>query len=148
MLPDATHFFIDGKWVKPRSSKQGDVINPATEKPIGKVTLANDEDVNLAVQAASSAFPAYSQTSVKERLNWLIKINEILIERNDEIADAITQQMGAPVTMSRAYQATSGSQHFGEVIRFLKDYPFEEVIGSTKLRHEPVGVCALITPWN
>lgn len=134
--------------MKPRSSNLGDVINPATEKPVGKIAFGNDEDVDLAVQAASAAFESYSQTTVEERLNWLVKINDVLTDRNDEIAEAITRQMGAPITMSKAYQATSGAQHFGEVIRVLKDYPFEESLGSTTLRHEPVGVCALITPWN
>lgn len=148
MLPDATRFYINGKWVSPASQTRQSIINPATERSIGEVALGGPADVEAAVTAAKQAFPEYAKTSLGQRLEWLTKICDILVSRNDEIAEAITQEMGAPVTMSRAYQATSGPQHFNEVIRFLSDYPFEEKLGTTSLRHEPIGVCALITPWN
>ncbi|MEP1229987.1 MAG: aldehyde dehydrogenase family protein [Litorimonas sp.] len=148
MTLDATRFYIDGSWVEPNSSQIQPVVNPATESSIGDVALGNSNDVDAAVAAAKAAFPAYARTTIKQRLGWLNYINDELIARNDEIADAITAQMGAPKTMSRAYQASSGPQHFGEIIRLLETYPFEIPMGTTTVRREPIGVCALITPWN
>ena len=145
---NATRFYINGSWVEPSSSQTQTIVNPATERSIGDVAFGNSIDVNAAVAAAKAAFPAYARTSLQERLGWLKSINNQLIDRNDEIADAITAQMGAPKTMSRAYQASSGPQHFGEIIRLISDYPFEQKMGTTTIRREPIGVCALITPWN
>ena len=148
MLARADKFYIDGTWVNPASSTAQAIINPASETSLGDLAMGSTADVDAAVRAAKAAFPAYAATTIEQRLGWLEAICEGLEARLEDIAQAITHEMGAPITMSRAYQATSGPQHFREVLRFLPDYKFEEAIGTTKLRHEPIGVCALITPWN
>jgi len=147
-LPDASRHYINGVWAAPNSQKYKDNIDPSTEGLIGRVALGDDKDVEAAVKAARAAFADYAQTDVKERLGFLKKINEQLKERNDEIANAITQDMGAPVNLSRYAQATRGTVHFSEVIKVLEAFQFEEKLGESLVRHEPVGVCALITPWN
>lgn len=145
---DATQFYINGRWVEPCGTRIADVINPANLTVAGQVALGNDEDAERAITAAKAAFPAWSQVSVADRLDFLKRINAALIARNDEVAAAITAAMGAPRAFSRAEQAPSGPQHFGEVIRVLENYQFERAMGTTLVRREPIGVCALITPWN
>ena len=147
-LPDATKFYINGHWIEPSSARRSEVINPSTEEAIGTVAFGNEEDVGRATEAAKAAFPIFSAWSVPERVALLERINAGLIARNDEIAHFISMEMGAPQALSRAAQAPSGAQHFSEVIRVLKGFNFEESLGTTMLRYEPVGVCALITPWN
>ena len=147
-LPDATRFYIDGAWVAPLSSARQDIVNPATATSIGEVAMGNANDANVAIAAAAAAFPAWSQSTREERLGYLRAITAGLQARNDEIADAISAEMGAPLSLSRRAQAPSGVQHFAEVIRVLESFAFEESMGSTLVRHEPIGVCTLITPWN
>ena len=148
MLPDATKFYIDGAWVAPNGSDRRDIVNPATEAPIGAVALGDAVDVDRAVAAAKKAFPAFARSSIAERLELLKAINNKLIERNDEIAAAISAEMGAPQKLSQRAQAPSGTQHFSQILKVLEAYQFEEPLGTTLVRHEPIGVCGLITPWN
>jgi|TARA_R110002049_G_scaffold12487_6_gene55865 aldehyde dehydrogenase (NAD+) len=145
---DANRFYINGKWTAPRSAVTADIINPADLSVVGVVAMGNVEDGNAAVAAARDAFHDWSQTSVSERIEFLRKINAGLIARNDEIAAAISAEMGAPASLSRGAQAPSGSQHFAEIIRVLENYEFGSVMGTTLLQREPIGVCTLITPWN
>ncbi|MCG8440585.1 MAG: aldehyde dehydrogenase family protein [Caulobacterales bacterium] len=147
-MPDATRFYIGGEWVAPCAADRRPIINPATEAPIGEVALGGPADVDRAVAAAKAAFPAFARTTVGERLELLTAINARLIERNEDLALAISQEMGAPMKLAQRAQAPSGTQHFAEIIKVLKDYRFEEPLGTTLLRHEPIGVAALITPWN
>lgn len=143
-----TDFYINGKWVTPHGSRRHAVINPATLDPAGEIILGDKNDVDDAVASARAAFDSFSRTRVKERVDLLSGVLALLLKRNDEIADAITAEMGAPVGLSRAAQAPSGAQHFGEMIRVLKEFTFEETLGTTIVRKEAIGVCALITPWN
>ncbi|MFC3051979.1 aldehyde dehydrogenase family protein [Kordiimonas pumila] len=145
---DCKQFYIDGAWVDPIEATTVDVINPATEKPAGTVALGSAADAEKAILAAKRAFKTFSKTTVAERLEYLKAINAELIRRNDEIADAISLEMGAPRGLSRNAQAPSGPQHFGAVIDVLEKFEFEETMGTTKVLKEPIGVCALITPWN
>ena len=124
------------------------IIDPSTEASVGDVALANNEDVDAAIAAARLAFPTWSQSTVAERLEILETIDDALKRRNDEIAAAISAEMGAPQRLSRRAQAPSGSQHFSEVIRILRSFEFEESLGTTLVRREPIGVCVLISPWN
>lgn len=141
-------FYIDGQWVSPQGRAQHDVINPSTEEVVGTIAMGNAADVDLAVAAAKCAFPSFSRTTVSQRKDMIMAIVEALKARNDEIADAISKEMGAPMSLARAAQAPSGEQHFGEIIRVLEKFEFEEQWGSTLVRKEPIGVVALITPWN
>ncbi len=147
-MADATRFYIGGHWVQPHKDVKAQVINPATTQPCGSVALGSSIDAEVAIAAARVAFKAWSRTSREERLSYLRAIYDALVARNNEIADAITDAMGAPLALSRGAQAPSGPQHFGEVIRVLEQFRFEEMTGSTLIRHEPIGVCVLITPWN
>jgi len=141
-------FYIDGKWVDPAVPKTLDVINPATEEPIAKISLGSKADVDKAVKAARRAFETYSRTSREERLALLQKIVAVYQKRYGEIAETISKEMGAPQRLSQAAQAATGLGHLNQVIAILKDYKFEESRGTTQIVREPVGVCGFITPWN
>lgn len=147
-LADANRFFINGAWVSPASHNQQPIINPATERSIGTVALGNSEDVERAVAAAKGAFDAFSKWSVADRIDLLRAINDRLIARQGDIGNAVHQTMGAPLNLANGAQAGSGPQHFSEVIRVLENYAFTEEWGTTRIQREPIGVCALITPWN
>ena len=141
-------FYINGRWVAPSGQTRHAVINPATEQAEAHIVLGDQNDVNAAVAAAKAAFPSFSQTSIAERRELLSDINAELIKRNDEIAAVITAEMGAPVGLSRRAQAPSGPQHFGQILDVLDNFHWESKIGNSKIVKEPIGVCALITPWN
>ena len=105
-------------------------------------------DVDRAVAAAKRAFESYSETSVQERLDLLRRIIEVYQSKMEEMAAAISQEMGAPSSLSRKAQAPAGLAHLLETVKVLEHFKFEELKGSTLMRKEPIGVCGLITPWN
>jgi aldehyde dehydrogenase (NAD+) len=147
-MRDYLKFYIDGQWVEPKSSKTVDVINPATETAAGRVTLGAAEDVDLAVRAARKAFASYSQTSREERIDLLERVIAEYQKRFEDMAKAITEEMGAPSWLAQRAQAAMGIAHVQTALQVLKDYKFEEDRGTTRLVKEPIGVCAFITPWN
>ncbi|MEO5641312.1 MAG: aldehyde dehydrogenase family protein [Sphingomicrobium sp.] len=147
-MRDHLQFYIDGRWVDPTTANSIEVINPATEQVAGHISLGSATDVDLAVQAAHRAFPAFSATSREERVALLERIVEEYQKRYEDMAQAITLEMGAPIGMSRAMQAMIGVVHLTTAIEVLKKYPFEEDRGAIRIAKEPIGVCALITPWN
>jgi aldehyde dehydrogenase (NAD+) len=147
-MRDYLKFYIDGQWVEPKGSKTVDVINPATETAAGRVTLGTAEDVDLAVRAARKAFASYSQTSREERVDLLERIIAEYQKRFEDMAKAITEEMGAPSWLAQRAQAAMGIAHVQTALQVLKDYRFEEDRGTTRLVKEPIGVCAFITPWN
>lgn len=147
-MHDFRQFYINGKWTDPVEPHALDVINPATEKTIGKISLGSATDVDKAVAAAKQAFPSYSQTSVEERIALLQKVVAGYQKKLKEIGQTISDEMGAPLGLANAAQAPAGLGHFMSAIEILKKYPFEEKRGGTGLIKEPIGVCALITPWN
>lgn len=141
-------FFIDGSWVAPQSDRHIPVINPATEQPIVSVAMGGKSDVDSAVAAARSAFPAYSRTSSAERLALFEAVLRCYQNRYDEIAHAISLEMGAPLSFSTAAQAAAGAGHLQTMCEILAKHPFEERQNQTQILYEPIGVCGLITPWN
>ncbi len=147
-MRDYLKFYIDGQWVEAKSDKTVDVINPATEAVAGRVTLGSVEDVDLAVRAARKAFASYSQTSREERIDLLERIIAEYQKRFEDMAKAITEEMGAPAWLAQRAQAAMGIAHVQTSLQVLKDYKFEEDRGTTRLVKEPIGVCAFITPWN
>ena len=150
-MPDLKKFYIDGMWVEPNGMKEFPVRNPATEEQIGAIRLGNQEDVNAAVAAAKRAFITYSKTSREERLALLKKILQKTEERLEDLAQAMTAEMGAPITMSRNAQATAGIEHIKAGIKALEKEQEQENLASGEndfLVREPIGVCGLITPWN
>ncbi len=141
-------FYIDGEWVDPVAPNPSDVINPATEEVCGRISLGSKADVDKAVAAANRAAPSYAQTSREERIALLEKLLEIFERRNDEVATVIMEEMGAPWKLAKFAQAPSGSQHIKAALDVLKDFKFEEFHDTTMIVREPIGPCALITPWN
>jgi aldehyde dehydrogenase (NAD+) len=144
----STQFYIDGEWVDPVSPELFDVVNPATEEVAGQISLGSSADVDRAVAAARRAFPAYSQTTKKKRTALLQRIIELYTARFDELAQAMTLEMGAPITFSREVQAVMALAHFKQMVEVLKTYKLERFMGGTLIRREAIGVCGLITPWN
>ncbi len=147
-MSHAASFYIDGRWVEPASPSWFDVIDPATETVVERLALGNASDVDRAVAAARKALPDYAKTSVAERIALLQRIVAIYERRQEEFAQAMRVEMGSPITFSRKFQVPRGWLHLNQMIEVLQRFEFEEALGSTLLRHEPVGVCGLITPWN
>ena len=145
---DATQFFINGEWVTPDSTETLAVINPANETVIGNITLANETDVNNAVAAAKAAFPGYARTTRQERLELLEAIMNLYQARLADMASLISQEMGAPTKLAMHAQAPTALGHINNAIGILRHFEFEKAMGANLLVKEPIGVCALITPWN
>ncbi|MFA1546087.1 aldehyde dehydrogenase family protein [Actinomadura chokoriensis] len=141
-------FYIGGQWVAPRTDRTAEVIDPATEEPIASIAMGGADDVDAAVAAAKDAFESYSLTSKQERLDLLDSIIAVYSRRMEELADIISREMGAPLSLSRAAQAVAGLGHIAATRAVLADYEFERQMGTTLVVREPAGVCGLITPWN
>ena len=147
-MQDYRQFYIDGKWVNPGATRDSGVTNPANEETVATISLGGPADVDQAVSAAKKAFASYSETSIDERKALLQKIAEVYKARIEEVAEAITLEMGAPISLARAAQAPAGLGHLLEILKVLGKFKFEELKGTTLMRKEAVGVCGLITPWN
>lgn len=144
-----SHFYINGEWVTPDGKEHIEVINPSTNEIIGSLPQANAVDVENAIKSAKNAFEAFSKTSVDERLEYLKKINTLLTDNNEKMAELISLEMGAPCGLSQNAQAPSGIQHFSEIINILERYKFtHQTEKGTLVTQVPIGVCVLITPWN
>ncbi len=147
-----TRFYIDGHWVDPSVNRELEVINPANETAFAVISLGSEADVDRAVTAARAAFPGWSETPHKERLAKLEALAEIYKSRSGEIAEAISSEMGAPMSLAVNAQAAAGLGHIKAFIRALKSFNFEHSLRDDaqeeRIIYEPVGVCGLITPWN
>src|SRR5271170_1927073 len=148
MTYDNRQFYIDGAWVDPVEAKEFQVINPATETVAGVISMGTAKDVDRAVAAARRAFEGYSRTTPAERLALMERILAAYKAHYGEIAEAISTEMGAPITLAKGGQAGVGVGHISAMIEVLKSFKFEEMRGKVRLIQEPVGVCALITSWN
>ncbi len=140
--------YIDGQWLDPDGAQAIDVIDPATERPYAQLRVGGPADVDRAVGAAKRAFDAFSQWPVDARVALLQRVLDIYRRRYDEVAQTISQEMGAPLAFSRAAQAAVGTAHLEQTIRALRAFRFSTQADSLLVSHEPIGVCALITPWN
>ena len=149
---DKKNFYINGEWVSPKSPKEIQVIDPATEKSCAVISLGGTEDVNAAVVAARKAFKTWGFSSKEKRVELLEKLYVVYKKRWADIAEAITLEMGAPKDFSSQLQAGTGASHIKSFIRYLKEFKFEKILGehakNQNILYEPKGVCALITPWN
>ena len=141
-------FYINGEWVAPSTTDTLDVINPATEQPIDKIAMGAQADVDAAVAAAKNAFESFSQTTREERVALMENIIAKYAARMDDVAATISEEMGAPAGLAKAAQAPSGIGHFMATLEVLKNYEFEEDIGTSHVIKEPAGVVGMITPWN
>ncbi len=151
-MENKKNFYIDGKWVAPKSKQEIKVINPATEENCAVISLGNKEDIDYAVSSAKKAYSTWAFSPKEERIGLLEKLYENYKKRWADIAAAITTEMGAPKDFATKLQAGTGAAHLKSFIRYLKNFEFEKPLGehapNQRLIYEPKGVCALITPWN
>ena len=149
---DKRQFYINGQWVSPVKSNDFDIIDPSNEDVVGVISLGGQDDTNAAVAAAKAAFPAWSQTSKKERLMLLEKLLEVYKSRQAEMAQAISLEMGAPQKLAQNQQVGAGTWHLQGFINAFRDFEFDRPLGTQAPNErtvmEPIGVTALITPWN
>lgn len=140
--------YIDGQWVAPAEPKTVEVINPATEQVAGLIATGSAVDVDRAVAAARRAFAGWSVSTREQRLDLLSAIQAEYARRQADLGDAIMEEMGAPSSLAHGFHVGLGAGHLQTAIEVLRSFKFDEQRGATLIAREPVGVCALITPWN
>lgn len=145
-------FYINGEWVDPVEGRDHHVIDPSTEEPCAVISLGGQADTDAAVAAAKDAFPSWMATPPAERIALVEKLLEIYQSRGEEMAQAMSVEMGAPIDMSRASQVGAGTWHLQNFIDAAKSFEFDRPLNDhspkDRIIYEAVGVCALITPWN
>ncbi|SAL60574.1 aldehyde dehydrogenase [Caballeronia terrestris] len=147
-MNNALKFYIDGAWVEPSGTARLPVVDPCTEEAFAEVAMGTPADVDRAVAAAKRAFASFSMTTPAERLALIRRILDAFLARHDEMGDIISREIGAPKAMAHAWQAGIGRRHLEELIRTCETFEWRRMKGTTLVNHEPVGVVALITPWN
>ncbi|MFD3188787.1 aldehyde dehydrogenase family protein [Sedimentitalea sp. HM32M-2] len=145
-------FYIDGQWVSPAQPNDFHVIDPSTEEPCAVISLGSEADTDAAVAAAKAALPGWMATPAAERIALVEKLIEVYKTRGEDLAQAMSTEMGAPIDMSRGQQVTAGSSHLANFVKAAKNFDFEHALNESapndRIIHEAVGVAALITPWN
>lgn len=144
----AQKFYIDGGWVAPAGRATIEVVDPSTEEAFGSIAAGNAADVDRAVAAARRAFEDYSLWSREQRLALLRRIIACYGRRQEEMAQALTREMGVPISYARSMQVPIVLWHLEAIVKVLETYSFETPQGSMMVLKEPIGVCGLITPWN
>ena len=147
-MSHALQFYIGGEWVAPAGDTRLPVIDPSTEEAFAEIAMGTPADVDRAVAAARHAFASFSLTTPDERLALIRKILEAYGERYDEMARLISREIGAPRALAQGWQAGLGTRHLKELIRTCEAFTWQRSKGTTLITHEPIGVVALITPWN
>jgi aldehyde dehydrogenase (NAD+) len=148
---DKRKFYINGQWIDPSTPNDLEVINPSIEESFAVISLGDTKDTNAAVEAAKKAFISWSKTSKEEKIVLLKKLHEIYESRWDDMSKAISMEMGAPIDMASEQQTFTGSNHIKTFIKTLEKFEFEKNYDEKSdnyIAYEPIGVCALITPWN
>ena len=146
--PHTHHFYIDGAWRAPHGTATLDVIDPSTEQAFASIAMGDAQDVDDAVAAARRAFASFGLSTREQRSALLERVIGVYERRQSELAEAISREMGAPIALARQAHAAAGLGHLREALSVLREHDFDQVIGKTRVTREPVGVCALITPWN
>jgi len=151
-MQDTTRHYINGQWVTSIDGHEMAVENPSTEEKIATITLGGVADADAAVAAAKAAFPAWAATDPLDRIAALERLMEVYKGQAEDMAQAISSEMGAPIALAKTAQVGAGAGHLKNTIRAAKDFAFERPLGDhapgDMILYEPVGVCALITPWN
>jgi aldehyde dehydrogenase (NAD+) len=151
MIEQKKNFYIDGQWVTPSKSNDFEVIDPSTEEICAIISLGSESDTNHAVKAAKNSFLAWWDTSKEKKLELLNNLLNIYQKRSLDMAQAISLEMGAPKDWSINEQSQSGEDHIKTFINQFQNFEFENYLDQEKgnyISYEPIGVCALITPWN
>ncbi|WP_265921278.1 aldehyde dehydrogenase family protein [Cupriavidus nantongensis] len=142
-------FYIQGQWVQPAAgATQADIIDPATEAVAGRLAMGTAADVDRAVAAARAAFPAWSVSTRETRIALLERIIAAYQARMADLAQAVRQEIGAPITLATNLQAAIGLGQLQATLQALRDFAFENPRGKSVVLREAIGVAALITPWN
>ena len=145
-------FYINGSWVEPEISNDFNVVDPSTEENCAVISLGSQADTDKAVKAARDAFESWMFTPKNDRLELIENILEEYKLRAEDMAKAISLEMGAPIEMARQQQVGTGLNHIKGFINVFKEFQFDQDLRSDtphdKILYEPVGVCGLITPWN
>ncbi|GHF07268.1 aldehyde dehydrogenase [Aliiroseovarius zhejiangensis] len=145
-------FYINGKWVAPATPNDLNVIDPSTEEVCAVISLGDQADTDAAVAAAKAAFADWGFSKKEDRLALIEKLLQVYQKRSDDLAEAMSMEMGAPIDLARTAQVGSGTWHIQNFITAFKDFEFDKMLGAhapnDRLLYEPIGVCALITPWN
>ncbi|WP_029030288.1 aldehyde dehydrogenase family protein [Salinarimonas rosea] len=147
-MRDFPNFYVNGAWTPAHGRTMLEVVDPASEESFARIAMGDSIDVDAAVAAAKHAFAGQMRSSRREREDLLESVVATYERRYDDIVEAITREMGAPLSFSREAQAAAGLGHLGQALEALRAYRFDEAIGDTLVAREPIGVCALITPWN
>ena len=140
--------YINGQWVDATGEGDIQVIDPATEELVGSVPVGSSADVDVAVSAARRAFPEWSQSTLEERADILNRLSALFKERGEELAQLITSEVGTPIGYSRMAMVGTPRVVLRSYAKLLADFEFEEEIRNSLVVKEPIGVCAMITPWN
>ncbi|MBO6726531.1 MAG: aldehyde dehydrogenase family protein [Rhizobiaceae bacterium] len=151
-MRELREFYIGGRWVAAKSNAEHVMVDPSTEQVAGKIALANEQDVDTAVAAANGAFPAWSTTDPGERIAVIERMQEIYARRSEEMAQAISEEMGAPIELARTRQAPAAARHMKNFLSAMTDFEFVRPLGphapDDRILMEPIGVVGMITPWN
>ena len=147
-MSDLFEFYIDGAWVKPHGDTLEPVVNPSTEQVVARIILGDALDVDRAVSAARKAFPEFAGSSREARIDLLYSIIESYKRHSEALIEAVHLEMGAPLSLARSAHVPAGLGHLEQALEVLREYRFERRMGNTLVVREPIGVCALITPWN
>ena len=151
MIEEKKEFYINGKWIKPSKPKDLEVIDPSTEEVCAVISLGSEQDTNLAVEAAKNSFVSWWKTPKEKKLELLNNLLNIYLRRSADMAKAISKEMGAPKDWSINEQSQSGEDHIKTFIKKYTKFEFENYLDEKQgnyIAYEPIGVCALITPWN
>jgi len=147
-MPKDRKFYIDGRWVDPIGQRTLAVTNPATEETVDTIAIGEEVDVDAAVAAAHAAFPTFSSSAKSERVELLENVVACYRRRLEDLATALSSEMGAPIKLSRESQVTIGLGHIAATLQALRDFDFNTHRGSTCIAREAIGAVGLITPWN
>ena len=126
---EKTDFYIDGAWVAPLDGRAHEVIAPATEEPCTRISLGGQADTDAAVAAAKAALPGWMATPVADRIALLEKVLEVYKTRAEDLAQAMSLEMGAPIDLARRNQVGAGIAHLSDYIEAAKAFPWEAPLG-------------------
>lgn len=151
-MRELREFYIGGRWVPAQSVLEHEMVEPSSEQPIGTVTLGDARDIDAAVAAAKTALPGWATTDPAERIALIRRIQDVYTVRSEEMARAISEEMGAPIDLARTRQAPAALGHMTNFLEVMKHFEFVRPLGrhapDDRILMEPIGVVGLITPWN
>jgi aldehyde dehydrogenase (NAD+) len=151
-VQELSEFYIDGQWVKSASGDRHALIDPSTEEQIGTVALGTVGDVDAAVAAASSAFPGWAFSDLADRVAAVERLRHAYEARLEDMAQAISREMGAPIDLARQRQAPAALRHIDTYLAAIESFSFERMLSPhaphDRILMEPIGVVGMVTPWN